>query len=179
MHELDEMKLTAGFSAEDHRQLRFAAEVLASQTSRIVSHWRSQIIASIPHLARHSQTPDGKPIPEYLAASDRRFEQWILDTCLRNYDQEWLNYQYEIARRHTGAKKNAVDAVVSTPYVPLRHVIAFIPVMNQTIKPYLGAGGQSGEMVDRMHLAWCRSIQLQLAIWAKAYLERARNQEEW
>jgi hypothetical protein len=85
-----------------------------------------------------------------LANSNLRFQQWIQDTCLRPYDQDWINYQHEIALRHTSLKKNKVDGVRSTPYVPLRDVIAFIAVMNETIKPYLAAKGNSAEEVDRM-----------------------------
>jgi hypothetical protein len=179
MDEFNELKLTAGFMEEDHQFLKLAGEVLASQTTRIVHHWRSRIIAGIPHLARHSQTPGGQPIAQYLAASNLRFEQWILDTCLRAYDRDWLDYQYEIALRHTSAKKNMVDGVTSTPNVPLRDAIAFVAVMNQTIKPYLTANRHSAEEVERMHIAWCRSIQLQLAIWTRAYIEMARTREEW
>ncbi len=167
--QLNELKISVGFTEEDQRYLRLAGEVLADQTRQIVEHWRSGIIAGIPNLARHSRTPEGKPIPEYLAKSNLRFEQWILDTCLRPYDQDWLNYQQEIALRHTSAKKNKVDGVSSTPYVPLRDVIAFVAVMNETIKPYLAAKGSSTEEVDKMHRAWCKSIQLQLAIWAGSY----------
>jgi hypothetical protein len=71
--------------------------------------------------------------------------------------------------RHTTAKKNKVDGVRSTPYVPFPDVIAFIAVMNETIKPYLAAKGNSAEEVDKMHRAWCKSIQLQLALWAVPY----------
>jgi hypothetical protein len=179
LHEFDELKLTTGFTTEDHHQLQLAGEVLASQATQIVDHWRSRIIASIPHLARHSQTSGGQPIPEYLSASNLRFEQWIRDTCMRPYNQDWLDYQFEIALRHTSVKKNSTDAVESTPFVPLRDAIAFVAVMNQTIKPYLSANGHSAEQVDRMHLAWCKSIQLQLAIWARAYMAIARNNDEW
>ncbi len=179
LDQLDELRLSSGFAAEDQHQLQLAGKVLARQTAQIVNHWRSQIIASIPHLARHSQTPDKKPIPQYLAASNLRFEQWILDTCLRPYDQDWLDYQFEIAVRHTSRKKNTVDAVVSTPYVPLRDVMAFVAVMNQTIKPYLAADGQSADQVELMHRAWCKSLHIQLAIWARAYDELARPGDEW
>jgi len=91
------------------RRHESAGEVLTGQTKQIVDHWRSGIIASIPNLARHSRSPEGAPIPEYLTKSNLRFEQWILDTCLRPYDQDWINYQQEIALRHTSAKKNQVD----------------------------------------------------------------------
>jgi hypothetical protein len=154
-----------------------AGEVLADQTKEIVDRWRSGIIAGIPHLARHSRTPEGNPIPEYLARSNLRFQQWILDTCLRPYDQDWLNYQPEIALRHTRAKKNQTDGVRSTPYVPFRDVVAFVAVMNDTIKPYLAAKGHSAEEVARMHLAWTKSIQLQLALWAGPYMESATASE--
>jgi hypothetical protein len=179
MRELDDLKISAGFTDEDQRYLRLAGEVLRDQTKQIVDHWRSSIIASIPNLARHSRTPEGNPIPEYLANSNLRFGQWILDTCLRPYDQDWINYQQEIALRHTSLKKNKVDGVRSTPYVPLRDVIAFTAVMNETIRPYLAAKGNSPEEVDKMHRAWCKSIQLQLALWAGPYADTRQAPSEW
>ena len=84
-------------------------------------------------------------------------------------DQDWLNYQQEIALRHTSLKKNATDGVDSTPYIPLRDIIAFIAVMNETIKPYLSAKGHTAEDVDKMHRAWCKSLQLQVALWTQPY----------
>jgi hypothetical protein len=171
MREFDELKIAAGFTDEDQRYLRLAGEVLADQTQQIVEHWRSGIIASIPNLARHSRTPEGNPIPQYLANSNLRFQQWILDTCLRPYDQDWLNYQQEIALRHTTLKKNKTDGVRSTPYVPLPDVIAFVAVMNETIEPHLAAKGNSAEEIERMHRAWCKSIQLQLALWIGPYAD--------
>jgi hypothetical protein len=170
LRELEDLKKTVGFTGEDRQHLQQAGEVLADQTRQIVDHWRSGIILGIPYLARHSRSPEGNPLPQYLAGSNLRFQQWILDTCLRPYDQDWLNYQHEIAVRHTSLKKNKTDAVESTPYVPLRDVIAFAAVMNQTIKPYLATTQASPEEVEKMHQAWCKSIQLQLSIWARAYV---------
>ena len=178
MLDLESLKISAGFTEEDQHFLQLAGEVLTNQTRQIVEHWRSNIIASIPNLARHSRTPQGDPIPEYLAASNLRFEQWILDTCLRPYDQDWINYQQEIALRHTSSKKNKVDGVQSTSYVPLRDIIAFTAVMNETIKPYLAAKGNSAEEVDKMHRAWCKSIQMQLALWVGPYTDSGQL-EEW
>jgi Protoglobin len=171
MQEFEKLKLAAGFTAETERSLRLAGQVLSEQTKQIVDHWRSRIIASIPHLAKHSRTPEGEPNPSYLASSNLRFQQWIMDTCLRPYDQDWLNYQQEIALRHTTAKKNQVDGVRSTPFVPLSQIIAFVSVMNDTIKPYLAANHHSAEDVDSMHRAWCKSLQLQLALWVQPYLD--------
>ena len=180
MGELEELKISAGFTEEDQWYLRLAGEVLRDQTEQIVDHWRTGIIASIPHLARHSRTPEGNAIPQYLAASNLRFQQWILDTCLRPYDQDWLNYLQEIALRHTMLKKNQTDGVRSTPQVPLQDAIAFVAVMNETIKPYLAAKGNSADEVDKMHRAWCKSMQLQLALWVGPYTEAAHaTNRQW
>jgi hypothetical protein len=174
LKDLENLKATVGWTEEDERYLRLAGEVLADQTKQLVDHWRSRIIGNIPNLSRHSRTLEGERIPEYQSRSGLRFEQWILDTCLRLYDEEWLNYQQEIAVRHTSKKKNRTDGVSSTPYVPLRDVIAFIPVMNETIRPYLAAKGHGAEDVEKMQRAWSKSLQMQVAIWAKAY-----DGDEW
>jgi hypothetical protein len=179
MRELQELKVSVGFTEEDQRYLRLAGEVLADQTKQLVDHWRNGIIAGIPNLARHSRTPEGGAIPEYTVNSGQRFQQWVLDTCLRPYDQDWINYQQEIALRHTTLKKNKVDGVQSTPYVPLRDIIAFLAVMNVTIKPYLAAKGNSAEEVDKMHQAWCKSTQLQLALWTKPYTDAREAPNQW
>ncbi len=179
LDELDQLKISAGFTEEDEKFLRLAGEVLAGQTKQIVNHWRSGIIASIPHLARHSRTPEGEAIPEYLAQSNLRFEQWILDTCLRPYDQDWLDYQQEIALRHTSLKKNQTDGVRSTAFVPFRDIVAFVAVMNETIKPYLAGKGHTEDEVEGMHRAWCRSLQMQIALWSKPYLDEAKTDNEW
>ena len=179
LEELAELKVSAGFTDEDERFLRVAGQVLGDQTEQIVHHWRSQIIAGIPNLARHSRNPEGQAIPEYLERSNARFQQWILDTCLRPYDQEWIDYQQEIALRHTAIKKNVADGVRSTPYVPLRDVIAFLGVMNETIKPYLAVKGNSADEVEKMHTAWCKSIQIQLALWIGPYADTRSSPKEW
>ena len=106
LDELQALKISVGFTEVDERYLRLAGEVLDGQTRQVVAHWRSGIIASIPDLVRHSRTPDGQPNPEYLAKSNLPFEQSILDTRLRPYDQDWHKYQQEIALRHTSVKKN-------------------------------------------------------------------------
>jgi Protoglobin len=179
LEELEKLKVSAGFTAEDELYLRMAGEVLADQTKRIVEHWRSGIIAGIPNLARHSRTPEGDPIPQYLAQSNLRFEQWILDTCLRPYDQDWLNYQQEIALRHTSLRKNQADGVRSTAYVPFRDIVAFVAVLNDTIKTYLANNGNSADEVEGMHRAWCRSLQIQIALWARVYMDLAGASREW
>jgi hypothetical protein len=76
-------------------------------------------------------------------------------------------------------KKNQVDGVRSTPHVPLRDIIAFVAVMNDTIKPYLAAKGHAPAEVDGMHRAWCKSLQLQLALWARPYTDASKAAGEW
>jgi hypothetical protein len=159
--------------------LRLAGEVLADQTNRIVEHWRSGIITNIPNLARHSRTPEGEALPEYLKRSNLRFAQWILDTCLRPYDQDWLNYQQEIALRHTSLKKNQADGVLSTSHVPYRDIVSFVVVLEQTIRPYLAAKGHREEQVEGMHRAWQKSLHIQMALWAKPYMDALKTANEW
>ena len=177
MEELERLRISVGFTEGDQRWLRLAGEVLADQVTAIVTRWRSEIIASIPHLARHSRSLEGDKLPGYLAQSNLRFEQWILDTCLREYDQEWLNYQHEIALRHTSAKKNRTDGVESTAFVPYRDIAAFTTVLVETMKPYLAAKGNSVAEVEAMHSAWAKSLQLQIALWAQVYM--ASSKSEW
>ena len=169
LQDLENLKISVGWTDQDERYRHMAGDVLSDQTKPLVDHWRRGIIASIPNLIRHSRTPDGEPLPDYQTKSGLRFEQWVLDTCFRPYDQDWLNYQQEIALRHTSLKKNSTDGVNSTPYVPLRDIISFIAVMNETIKPYLAAKGHTAEDVEKMHRAWTKSLQLQVALWAQPY----------
>ena len=179
LQELEDLKATIGFTRDDEQYLRLAGDVLAEQTKEIVDHWRGGIIANIPKLARHSRGPEGQAIPEYSERSGLRFQQWILDTCFRPYDQDWINYQQEIALRHTSLKKNQVDGVRSTPYVPLRDIVAFVAVMNDTIKPYFARQGHATAEVDKMHHAWCKSLQLQLALWTRPYMDASEAEGEW
>jgi hypothetical protein len=174
LKDLENLKISVGWTEEDERYRQMAGEVLADQTKVLVDHWRRGIIGNIPNLLRHSRTPSGEPIPEYQMKSGLRFEQWVLDTCCRPYDQDWLNYQHEIATRHTSLKKNTTDGVESTPYVPLRDIVAFVAVMNETIKPYLSAKVHTREDVDKMHRAWMKSLQLQIALWSQPY-----SKNEW
>lgn len=179
MNDLEDLKMSVGFTDQDEQFLHLVGEVLADQTKQIVEHWRSGIIASIPNLARHSRTPEGEPIPKYLAQSNLRFQQWILDTCLQPYDQDWLNYQHEIALRHTSLKKNRVDGVRSSTHVPYRDIVAFVAVLNETIRPYLATKGHNEQQVEGMHRAWQKSLQMQVALWAKPYIDAAQKTNEW
>jgi len=176
--DLELLKKAVNFTHEDERYLRIAGDVLADQTDEVVKKWRS-VIAANPHLAQYSLTLEGKPDPHYSAESGLRFRQWILDTCFRRYDQDWLNYQQEIALRHTSVKKNQTDYVESAPHIPLRYVIAFTAVINDAVKPFLAAKGHSPDDVERMHRAWCKSVQLQIALWSEPYADKTQGLDEW
>lgn len=65
----------------------------------------------------------GAPDGAYLNAVRKRFGQWILDTADANYDQAWLDYQYEIGLRHTSPKKNKTDKADSVPSVNFRYPV--------------------------------------------------------
>jgi hypothetical protein len=176
--DLELLKKTVNFTEEDQRYLRMAGEVLANQTEEVVKRWRS-VIAANPHLAQYSLGPEGKPDAHYSADSGLRFRQWVLDTCFRRYDQDWLNYQQEIALRHTSLKKNQTDHVESAAYIPLRYLIAFTAVINDAIKPFLGAQDHSPDEVEKMHRAWCKSVQLQIALWSEPYADSNLAPNEW
>jgi hypothetical protein len=179
LEELDLLKQSVGFTDADRDWLRIAGEVLEDQVKPIVTRWRSEIIASIPNLARHSKSIEGDKLPGYLAQSNLRFEQWILDTCQRDFDQDWLNYQHEIALRHTSVKKNQTDGVASTAYVPYRDIAAFTSVLIATMKPYLGTKGHSESEINAMHQAWAKALQLQIALWSRTYMDLAKTKNEW
>jgi hypothetical protein len=49
--------------------------------------------------------------------------------------------------------------------------------MNETIKPYLATNGHSTDEVNKMHNAWCKSMQLQVALWTGSYVRQAPK--EW
>lgn len=166
--ELEQLKASVLFGAEDEAALREAGDVLADRVEAVLDVWYG-FVGSNPHLVAHFSTPGGEPIEGYLSAVRPRFGQWILDTCRRPYDAAWLAYQEEIALRHTPAKKNQTDGVASTSHVPLRHLVALIYPITATIRPFLEAGGAAPERVEAMHEAWRKSVTLQVALWSRAY----------
>lgn len=162
------LKQTVLWTAEDEQYLRMAGEVLSDQVDAILDLWYG-FVASHAHLVYYFTGPDGQPIADYLNRVRRRFGQWILDTCQRPYDQDWLNYQMEIALRHYRTKKNQTDGVQSVPMIPLRYMIAFIYPITATIREFLARKGHSAAEVDRMHQAWFKSIVLQVTLWSYPY----------
>lgn len=167
--EVDLLKQTVLFTAEDERYLRMAGDVLADQVDDVLDLWYS-FVGAHPHLVYYFQGPDGQPISTYLERVRARFGQWIRDTCNRPYDQDWLNYQMEIALRHHRTKKNQTDGVQSVPSIPLRYILAFIYPITATTKDFLAKKGHAAAEVEQMHQAWFKAVVLQVVLWSYPYV---------
>ena len=166
--ELELLKASVLFGPDDEAALRRAGEVLADQVEQVLDVWYGFVGAN-PQLLAEFSTAEGRPIDTYLERVRARFGQWILDTCNRPYDEQWLAYQEEIAERHTPAKKNTTDGVASVPYVPLRYLIALIYPITATVRDFLARGDRPAEEVDAMHEAWRKSVIMQVALWSRPY----------
>jgi hypothetical protein len=169
VEDLDLLKQSILFTEEDEQYLRLAGDVLEDQVEDVLDVWYN-FVASHPHLVYYFSNSDGEPDTNYLARVRERFKQWILDTCRRPYDREWLDYQQEIALRHTRAKKNQTDGAQETPdQVRLRYMIAFIYPITSTIEPFLANKGHGSEEVEKMFQAWFKAVVLQVALWSYPY----------
>jgi hypothetical protein len=158
------------FGEEDVRSLRMSQHVLADQVEAILDVWYG-FVAAHPHLVHYfGRRADGQPDGEYLAAVRKRFARWILDTAAANYDQAWLDYQYEIGRRHHRSGKNRTDGAASVDHIHFRYLPAFIYPITATLKPFLAKQGHSAEEVEKMHQAWIKSVILQVTLWSQPYI---------
>ncbi|MCL6505575.1 MAG: hypothetical protein K6T59_00980 [Bryobacteraceae bacterium] len=167
--DLELLKQSVLFTEEDERYLRMAGQVLADQVEEILDLWYG-FVGSHPHLVYYFGGPDGKPDAAYLAAVRRRFGQWILDTAAAEYDQKWLDYQYEIGLRHHRTKKNRTDGVQTPDHIPFRYLVALLYPITATLKPFLAMKGHDAETVDKMHQAWIKSVLLQVILWSYPYV---------
>ena len=169
MQEFDLLKQTVLFTDDDTRYLQMAGGGLGEQVEDILDTWYG-FVASHPHLVYYFSDREGKPNSDYLAAVRMRFGQWIRDTCAARYDRAWLDYQQEIALRHTRAKKNQTDKVNSAAdHIPLRYLIAFIYPITATVKPFLAKKGHAADEVEKMYQAWFKSVVLQVTLWSAPY----------
>jgi hypothetical protein len=168
MHDLALLKKTLLWSDDDDQYLMMAGEVLKDQTDSVLDLWYGYVGGN-EHLL-HYFTNNGQPSMEYLTAVRARFGQWILDLCLRPYDQDWLNYQHEIALRHHSSKKNKTDQVRAVPIIHYRYMIAFIYPITATIKSFLGAKGHSQADIEAMHNAWFKAVTLTVILWTYPYI---------
>jgi hypothetical protein len=159
------------FTEEDVEALRRSREILADQTDAILDVWYG-FVASTPELVVYfCDAKTGQPDAAYLEAVRKRFALWILDTAAANYDQVWLDWQYEIGLRHNRIKKNKTDRVDSTPQVHFRYLPALTIPITTTLKPFLAKKGAPAEEVERMHAAWVKSVLMQAILWSYPYVK--------
>ncbi len=169
--ELESLKKTLLFTDEDIRYLRMSKAILADQTEAILEVWYG-FVASSPELVVYfKNNKTGAPDGAYLGAVRKRFGQWIADTADANYDQAWLDYQYEIGLRHTKPKKNKTDKVDSVPLVNFRYLSALTIPVTTTLKPFLAKKGASAADVEKMHAAWVKSVLMQTILWSYPYVK--------
>ncbi|MCA6380696.1 MAG: protogloblin ApPgb [Cytophagales bacterium] len=172
---LEELKLLQQsllFGDEDIKYLKMSHDILKDQTSDILDVWYG-FVASTPQLVYFfGNKTTGKPDGEYLAKVRERFAMWILQTAEANYDQKWLDYQYEIGLRHYSAKKNKTDNVNSVPIINYRYIPALTIPVTTTLKPFLAKTGASAEDVDKMYNAWVKSVLMQSILWGQPYMKK-------
>jgi hypothetical protein len=169
--DLAALQKTLLFTEEDVAALRQSKAILADQTDAILDVWYG-FVASTPELVVFfGDVSTGKPDGAYLAAVRKRFGMWILDTAAANYDQRWLDWQYEIALRHNKIKKNKTDGANSTEQVNLRYVLSLTIPVTTTLKPFLAKKGASPADVEKMHAAWVKAVLLQTILWSHPYVK--------
>ncbi|MFN3822029.1 MAG: protoglobin domain-containing protein [bacterium] len=157
-------------SEEDLGWLRKAQGILKPQVEKLLDVWYG-FVGSNPHLLYYfTDSETSKPIGEYLEAVRKRFGQWVLDLTSGAFDQDWLNYQFEIGRRHHRSGKNRTDNVSSVAHIPFRYLMALVYPIFITVRPFLEKGDNSRDEVDKMHQAWLKAVLLSAILWAYPYV---------
>jgi pimeloyl-ACP methyl ester carboxylesterase len=168
--EWEDLKKSALFSEEDVVYLRLSHDVLADHVDDLLHVWRG-IIADHPHLRAYNEDQRTQEVDSnYTQSVGKRFAQWVLDTAKAQYDQAWLDYQYEIGLRRHRSKKNKTDGAHTTEHIRGRDVLAFSAAIVTPMKPFLAKMGHPGEVVDRMYDAWWKSMILQVTLWSQPYM---------
>jgi hypothetical protein len=165
--ELLQLEQTLGWTTNDAQLLRKHAPLFEARAEKMVDSWRA-IIGAQPHLAKWFFGPNGKPDDEYKAAVKKRFVQWVVDVANRPHDRAWLDYQEEIGLRHTPEKKNKTDGRQTPPLVPLRYLLAFVPVVTRVRQFFESAIVDSAEL-DAVERAWTKVVHLHVTLWTRPY----------
>ncbi|MEQ1794410.1 MAG: protoglobin domain-containing protein [Nitrospira sp.] len=169
--EFELLKKTVLFGEDDVKALQQSQAVVKDQVEAILDVWYG-FVGGNPHLvSTFFRVSDGQPDMDYLGAVRKRFGQWILDTAGANYDQAWLDYQFEIGRRHHRMGKNATDKVAAALHIPLRYIPALLYPVTATLRPFLAKQGHSPAEVGAMHQAWIKSVLLQVILWSYPYVK--------
>jgi hypothetical protein len=161
------LEQTLGWTGEDERLLLKHVELFRTKAGQMVDSWRA-VIGAQSHLSYWFGGPDGKPDDEYKARVKARFVQWVIDVATRPHDTNWLNYQEEIGLRHTPEKKNKTDGSHTPPMVPLRYLLAFIPVVTDAREFFQGATSDARELTA-LERAWTKAVHLHITLWSRPY----------
>lgn len=171
LDELDRLKQTLLLRDDDRAHLRRLGDLLKDQTDDILDVWYG-FVGDHPHLVRYfADKNSGEPDADYMARVRWRFGQWILDTARADYDQVWLDYQYEIGRRHHRVHKNDTDGAGAPEHIPLRYVLALAYPISATIEPFLQKKTDDAEAVKAMMAAWTKAVLLQAILWSQPYVK--------
>ena len=172
---LEDLKLleqTLLFTDEDVKYLKMSHDILKGQTNDILDVWYGFVGGTPQLLYFFGNKTTGKPEGEYLAKVRERFGMWILQTAEANYDQTWLNYQYEIGLRHYTTKKNKTDKATAVPIVNYRYIPALTIPITTTLKPFLAKKGASADDAEKMYNAWIKSVLMQAILWGQPYMKK-------
>jgi Protoglobin len=160
------------FTEDDVKYLKMSHDILKDQTNDILDVWYGFVGGTPQLLYFFGNKTTGKPEGKYLAKVRERFGMWILQTAEANYDQNWLNYQYEIGLRHYTTKKNKTDKATAVPIVNYRYIPALTIPVTTTLKPFLAKKGASAEDVEKMYNAWVKSVLMQAILWGQPYMKK-------
>lgn len=166
---LNQLLTDVMWSKADAPALRRAGEILTPRVKDILDVWYD-FIGSTPHLVTVFRGADGEPNADYLERVRGRFEQWVIDIGTREFDDQWLAYQEEIALRHHTTKKNEVDSVDSpATHVPMSDMMALVVPVTLTVRTFLEDGATADDDVDAMHQAWFKAVTVTLVLWSRPY----------
>lgn len=171
---LDDLALlqqTMLLGEEDLEWLKKSKAVLEPHADEILDTWYGFVGAN-EHLLHYFTNAEGAPDSAYLERVRSRFRQWILDTADADYDQAWLDYQYEIGLRHHRIGKNKTDNATGPNHIPMRYVVALVYPVTATLKPFLERGDYSADEVNKMHQAWIKAVLLQTILWSYPYVNQ-------
>jgi len=168
LDDLREIERTVGWSDEDAEALQAHRDIFLGCAEQMVDSWRA-VITSQPHLVKWFFNSSGERDAEYAAKVKTRFVQWVIDVCLRPHDRAWLDYQEEIGLRHTPQKKNQTDGRQTPPLVPLRYLLAFVPVVAIGTRKFFLQAGLGGQELEKLEQAWLKAVILHVTMWTQPY----------
>jgi hypothetical protein len=171
MDDLEQLQALLRFDEADVRRLRQIGELLAPELMSFMEQlmeWTGPI--AMTSVVRNDGTVD----EAYAEAAHRRFAQGFLDTCTRQFDRSWLDYQHEVGLRHHRAKKNVTDGGHATPHIPFRWMLAFLEPTVETMAQFLQPR-VSESVLPALVAAWRKAMLLQVILYSAAYMP----EEDW